>query len=174
MQLGLCRTWSETAKTVFLTTRLISDQLVEELAQKVDDLERRIERIGSTGATRDQAASSVDPSAAHGSCPNASPIHMHFHGANDEHDHDHGHGDTPDTHDTHVHIDLGLDLDAFHDFHRFKQRMHKHIDPEGIRLYILVSSGETLLQVFYTNIKYQDVDKTAQVVHIVIKVYFQK
>ena len=131
MQLGLCRTWSETPKTVFLTTRLISDQLVEELAQKVDDLERRIDSMGSTGATRDQATSSVDPAAAQGSCPNASPIHMHFHGENDEHDHDHGHGDKHDTHDTHVHIDLGLDLDEFHDFHRFKQRMHKHIDPEG-------------------------------------------
>ena len=91
------------------------------MTEKVGDLERRLNAMGSTGAVDAAAITS-------GSCPNPSPIHMHFHGEEVEHDHDHKDGGAQETH---VHIDLGIDMDEFHDFHRFSRRMHKHIDPEG-------------------------------------------
>ena len=93
------------------------------MTEKVGDLERRLNAMGSTGAVDAAAITS-------GSCPNPSPIHMHFHGEEVEHDHDHDHKDGG-AQETHVHIDLGIDMDEFHDFHRFSRRMHKHIDPEG-------------------------------------------
>ena len=123
-------------------TAYFSDEAIEKLTGKLEDLEHRLDSIASTGSIDTAAFDQVpvepvatDPIAAQGSCPNVSPIHMHFQGEGKEHDHG-------DHKEAHVHIDLGLDFHDFHDFNEFHGRpgkkskcrscQEKHLDSEGM------------------------------------------
>lgn len=113
------------------------DEAIEKLTQRLEDLEHHLDSIESAGSSDTAASRKVpidpvagNPVAAHGSCPNASPIHMHFHGEGSEHNH-------IDHKDTHVHIDLGLDFQDFHEFNgrhgkqsKCQKCQKKHLDPE--------------------------------------------